>query len=71
MSIIDREITDNAIYHVAHQENRVLIAYANNEGPDQSVSVWYAIAPHKWGINVIFFLFIHENVGCQYSLEAP
>ena len=29
------------------------------------------IAPDKWGIHIIFFfLFLHENICCRYSLEA-
>ena len=30
----------------------------------------YIIAPDKRGINKIFFLFLHENIGCGYSLEV-
>ena len=31
----------------------------------------YAIALDKRGIHIIFFLFLHENICCGYSLEAP
>ena len=30
-----------------------------------------AIAADKRGIHIIFFLFLHENVCCENSLEAP
>ena len=29
------------------------------------------IATDKRGIHIIFFLFLHENICCGYSLEAP
>ena len=29
------------------------------------------IASDKRGIHIIFFLFLHENICCGYSLEAP
>ena len=29
------------------------------------------IATDKRGIHIIFFLFLHENVCCGYSLEVP
>ena len=31
----------------------------------------YQKAQNERGINVIFFLFVHENICCGYSLEVP
>ena len=36
-----------------------------------SVSEECAIATDKRGIHIIFFLFLHENICCGYSLEVP
>ena len=30
-----------------------------------------SIATDKRGIHIIFFLFLHKNICCEYSLEAP
>ena len=31
----------------------------------------FSIAPDKRGIQIIVFLFLHRNICCWYSLEAP
>ena len=31
----------------------------------------FLIASDKRGIHIIFFLFLHENICCGYSLEVP
>ena len=37
----------------------------------QNIDCEYFIATDKGGIYIIFFLFLHENICCGYSLEAP
>ena len=38
---------------------------------DYNIHCGYIIATEKRGIQIIFFLFLNENVCCGYSLEVP
>ena len=40
---------------------------------DQNVNCfWSTVAPDKWDIKeIFFFLYLHENIHCGCSLEAP
>ena len=54
-----------------HHEKQCLWAYGDNQGRDQPVnhSSWRNVFFNRKVL--IFFLFLHENICCGYSLEVP
>ena len=52
--------------HIVHSE----VPYLSNI-LGQAQFRYRSIAPDKRGIHKVVFLFLHKNVCCGYSLEAP
>ena len=55
------------IKHILKQNIIVIIVTF----PWKRISMWIFIATDKRGIHIIFFLFLHKNICCGYTLEAP
>ena len=56
--------------------SRIITKYSfsnkSTEDPNQVLStLMFIISPVMWAIRVVLFLFVHENIHCGYSLEAP